>query len=231
MTRRFGAGKVIYHAFDETWRWRYKVADLYHQRYWNQAALWAMDAPYAVRNRHLSLDTGAYTYEPGQRAELRALVCDDDGHILATVDAVAVVERDGDVFARVPLAPDEHQGGTQRGLTPPLPEGGYRVRIEGRDLPVAASDVQAHFGVRRLPSRERVNLACNEELLEEMARLSRGLHLREEHADLIAERLRPLSEGKIVEKETALWQSYWWFGAIMTLLTAEWMLRKREGLL
>ena len=31
-----GAGKCFYMGFDETWRWRYEVADLYHQRFWNQ---------------------------------------------------------------------------------------------------------------------------------------------------------------------------------------------------
>ncbi|MEX2215653.1 MAG: PA14 domain-containing protein, partial [Phycisphaeraceae bacterium] len=32
--RSYGAGRVLYMAFDETWRWRYEVADLYHVRFW-----------------------------------------------------------------------------------------------------------------------------------------------------------------------------------------------------
>ncbi len=34
---RFGGGKVIFHATDETWRWRFRVGDLYLGRYWVQA--------------------------------------------------------------------------------------------------------------------------------------------------------------------------------------------------
>ena len=36
--RPFGAGRVYYHAFDDSWRWRYEVADLYHVKFWNQLA-------------------------------------------------------------------------------------------------------------------------------------------------------------------------------------------------
>jgi hypothetical protein len=34
----------------------------------------------------------------------------------------------------------------------------------------------------------------------------------------------------VVETETVLWQSYWWFSAVLSLLTIEWILRKRLGL-
>ena len=33
------------------------------------------------------------------------------------------------------------------------------------------------------------------------------------------------------EGDTPLWDSYWWFAVILTLLTIEWGLRKRAGLL
>ena len=47
----------------------------------------------------------------------------------------------------------------------------------------------------------------------------------------LPELLSPLSSGRVVESETLIWQSYWWFAAIVMLLTAEWVLRKRAGLL
>ena len=31
-----GAGKVLFHAVNETWRWRYRVGDEYFARYWIQ---------------------------------------------------------------------------------------------------------------------------------------------------------------------------------------------------
>ena len=43
--QRYGAGRVLYASFDESWRWRYEYADRYHTKYWNQLARWIMDAP------------------------------------------------------------------------------------------------------------------------------------------------------------------------------------------
>ncbi len=59
VTRMSGAGRVLYLAFDETWRWRYKVADTWHQRIWNQLAQFVMPRPFAVSGEYLSVDTGA----------------------------------------------------------------------------------------------------------------------------------------------------------------------------
>ena len=40
-----------------------------------------------------------------------------------------------------------------------------------------------------------------------------------------------MSEGRVIESDTVLWQSYWWFLPIVALLTIEWIIRKRAGLL
>ena len=60
VSRPFGAGKVLYQAFDDSWRWRYEVADQYHVRYWNQIANWIAELPFAVRDKFISLDAGAH---------------------------------------------------------------------------------------------------------------------------------------------------------------------------
>ena len=36
----------FYMGFDESWRWRYEVADLYHQRFWNQLKTRVMERPF-----------------------------------------------------------------------------------------------------------------------------------------------------------------------------------------
>jgi hypothetical protein len=60
---------------------------------------------------------------------------------------------------------------------------------------------------------------------------SGGMFLREEDISRLPELLSPFSSGRVVESETLIWQSYWWFAAIVMLLTVEWVLRKRGGLL
>jgi hypothetical protein len=47
----------------------------------------------------------------------------------------------------------------------------------------------------------------------------------------VLELLAPMTQGRIVETDTVLWQSWWWFLPIVGLLTIEWLLRKRAGML
>ena len=68
-------------------------------------------------------------------------------------------------------------------------------------------------------------------MLKQMAAEYGGQYLREEQVGQLAALLSPLSNGRIVESDTQIWQSYWWFAAIIALLTLEWALRKRAGML
>ena len=38
-------------------------------------------------------------------------------------------------------------------------------------------------------------------------------------------------DGNVIESDTVLWQSYWLFLPIVLLLTLEWIIRKRSGML
>ncbi|MEI8064388.1 MAG: hypothetical protein WCH84_10025, partial [Verrucomicrobiota bacterium] len=67
--------------------------------------------------------------------------------------------------------------------------------------------------------------------LQQMARASGGEYYREEDATKLINSLDPLSKGRIEESETILWQSWYWFVPVIALLTTEWILRKRTGLI
>ena len=90
VTQTYGAGRILYLAFDETWRWRYKAADTYHQRIWNQLAKYVMPRPFAVSDEYLSVDTGGVSYDSGESAGIRVRLIGLDGKPAtdATVDAL-----------------------------------------------------------------------------------------------------------------------------------------------
>ena len=82
-----------------------------------------------------------------------------------------------------------------------------------------------------LETGELTQLSVNEDLLRQMSAQTGGDYLREENIDRLEELLAPMSQGRIVESDTVLWQSYWWFVPIVLLLTVEWIIRKRVGML
>jgi uncharacterized membrane protein len=231
VTRKFGAGRVLYCASDESWRWRFKNGDDYHQRFWNQIASWVMETPFSVSDDYVSLDADSIIYEPGGQARLRVRLRDDAGKSVRDVSADALLWKNGQVVATIPLAEDENQSGVFRGKTPPLDHGEYAVSVQAAGFQSSAMKARVQFSVLDETEDELKLLGCNADLLNSVSRISGGEYVGEEQYQELADLLRPLSTGRVIETETVLWQSYWWFGAIICVLGLEWFLRKRSGLL
>ncbi|MDD4869257.1 MAG: VWA domain-containing protein [Kiritimatiellae bacterium] len=232
--RQFGAGKVLYMGMDETWRWRYNVADQYQEPYWHQLANAIMEQPYAVRDKYVALDAGSINYRAGESVEIRVRLRDEKGRAISHGNPQALLYCEDQKIATIALFADENSGGAFRGRTGPLAPGRYQVRINAKDLVPEKSDVRAEFYVQGKAADaafELGELNCNEDLLLQMAKASGGEYCREEDASKLARRLEPFSKGRVEESETILWQSWWWFIPLICLLTAEWILRKRSGLI
>lgn len=229
--RRFGPGKALYAAFDESWRWRYEVGDLYHARFWNQAVREIMEPPFAVRDARISLAADRPVYEAGSAATVRARLRDAEGRPVANAAAEAWIFRDGRRAAVLRLEPDESAGGVFRARTGPLTPGRYEVRVRRDGAAEADPRVAVEFVVRPPEAGELSQLTCDEDLLRQVAALSGGEYFREEEAGSLAGRLERLSRRRVVESETPLAHSWAWFVPIVALLTAEWVARKRSGML
>ena len=229
--RPFGAGKVFYHAFDDSWRWRYEVADVHHVRYWNQIANWIAELPFAVRDKFVSLDAGAVTYRPGDSADLRVRLRDGENRPVTNATVDAVLYREGSKAGTIRLVPDDNAGGLFRGKTSALEPGNYEVAVESLAIPANELKARAEFKVEPRETGELTQLSLNEDLLRQMSAASGGQYLREEELGRLPDLLAPMSQGRIVESDTVLWQSYWWFVPIVLLLTVEWIIRKRVGML
>jgi hypothetical protein len=231
VTRRFGAGKVLYSAIDESWRWRYKVSDQYHQRFWNQVARWVMRAPLAVSDDHVGLDSGDTVYSIGDVATIRSRLQDAQGRGISDAAVEALIWKEGQLAASVFLTPDPQNPGFYLGQTAPLTTGAYEVSIRASGFPQESMKARTQFTVTPESYAELQRLACNRELLEQMSTESKGKFLLEEDIQQLTGLLEPLSNGRVVESDTLLWQSFWWFAAIVGLLAVEWWLRKRGGLM
>ena len=227
--RRYGAGRVLYSAFEESWRWRYNVGDLYHQKFWNQIAKWIMEPPFAVQDAHIALDSGDTTYDVGDTAPIRVRIQDP---VLASKPGLkpqALLFRNGKLFGTLPLKADP-QSFTFRAESAPLEPGDYEVRVKVPGIPEDAILAHTAFTVAANPFGELGLLHCDELLLRQMAGDSGGAYYREEDMHRLVEALSPYSDGRTLTTELPLWQSYWWFVPIILLLTAEWIIRRKLGL-
>jgi hypothetical protein len=129
------------------------------------------------------------------------------------------------------LVPDDNAGGLFRGRTAALTPGEYEVGVESPAITERDTRARTEFKVESLGSAELAQLNTNEPLLRQIADAGGGQYLREEQLPRLLEMLAPMSQGRVIESDTVLWQSYWWFLPLIGLLTIEWILRKRVGLL
>ncbi|MEM9646570.1 MAG: VWA domain-containing protein, partial [Planctomycetota bacterium] len=74
-------------------------------------------------------------------------------------------------------------------------------------------------------------VSLNSDGLQQLARSGEGAFVEESNAEEVFQKLKPLSNGTVIESDYVLWQSWPWFIAVLCLLAMEWGLRKRAGLI
>ncbi|MFN5796258.1 MAG: carboxypeptidase-like regulatory domain-containing protein, partial [Planctomyces sp.] len=197
----------------------------------NQIARSVMARSFSVSSEFLSVDTGPVSYQPGQAVEVRIRLQDAAGKpaVSATVDAL--VWRGGQVAAAVSLLADDNVPGIYRGRVTGLPAGDYEVSVQAAGYSAEALQARSSFTVTATAAAELRDGSANEGLLRQVAEAGGGQFLREEDLRRLPEILSVYPDGRIVESDTLLWQSYWWFLSILLLLTMEWLLRRRAGLM
>ena len=196
-----------------------------------QIASWITEAPFAVKDKYVSLDAGGPTYNVGDKVVIRARIRDLQGKVLENADAVAILLQKGKEIGRIKLKPGKSGGGLYIGSARILDQGLYEVTLRVKELPHIAVKAKTEFVVLKRERPELSDLTCNRNLLQSMAERAHGKYLREEEAQKLKDYLEPLSEAEYTAKEIPLAHSYFWFIPIVILLTVEWFLRKRSGLL
>lgn len=231
VTRLFGAGRVVYVSTDQTWRWRYKVADRFHARFWNQSMATVTQPPYSAGDSYVALGTDKIEYRQGESVTIRARLRDTSSQPIGDSTVEAVLISQNEVVARVPLEVDDPARGTYRGISGPLRLGEYSVRIRASGISQQALQATTPIWVQNRDRGELDRVSLDASTLQQIANSGGGVYLHESEADRIMKQLEPLSSGQIVETDFLVWQSFYWFIAVMMLLTVEWWMRKRAGLM
>jgi hypothetical protein len=229
VTRQFGAGRVVHLASDETWRWRLDVGGAHQGRFWNQLVSWVAEAPFAAKGKNVSVDSDKPVYRPGEKVRFRVKLSDHDGRPVASSRAKISVFRDGVRVSQLPLTAAAGRPGIYQAEFTVDSEGSFEVGVDtagGESEPV-----RARFEVENPGESELASLRMNEALLREVAGSSGGAFLLEEELGRIEELIRPFSEGEVIETETVLWTSYGWLAVVVALLSMEWIIRKRLGMI
>jgi len=226
-----GAGKVIFHLTDETWRWRFRVGDFYFARYWIQTIRYLSRAKLLGQSRkaELTIDREDGAYRRGDPVYVRLRFV-DDREAPAQEDGVSIIlEREGGRRKHIKLAHDPANRGLFETTLSNLVEGSYRVWVA---TPTLEGKPPAERFTITAPPGEKARVEMDGADLRRAAETSGGKFYTLISAGRL---LKDLPPGRQVRIESLppepVWNA-WFFGALfVALLLAEWLLRKRAGML
>ncbi len=171
----FGAGKVLCHATDDTWRWRWRVGDVYFARYWVQAIRYLSRSKLLGKDRSAELAAERREYRRGEVVRLRARFVDERMAPAEDDGVTVVLEREGLKSQRIKLERNAANRGIFEGAVPGLLDGKYHAWIATPTLEGQAPAVD--FLVTAPPGElERVQMDAAE--MSQAAEETRGKFYR-----------------------------------------------------
>jgi hypothetical protein len=223
-----GAGKVLFHAVDGTWRWRYRVGDVFFARYWVQTIRYLSRAKLLGKDRSAELATDRREYRRGETVLLRARFTDERLAPAADDGVSVVLEQQGGKNQRLQLQRTDLGRGVFEAALPDLSEGRYHAWIAAPTLEGGA------------PATDfMVTVAAGEvERIEaDFAGLARASDTTKGRSFTLAtagQLVKSLPTGRQVPIEALppmeLWNRWPLLLALVMLLVGEWLLRKRYAM-
>jgi hypothetical protein len=223
----FGAGRVLFHAIDSTWRWRAGGNEPYFARYWVQMVRFLAHAKFG-KGRGVELTTDRREYRRGETAQMRLRFLDPR---LAPVREEVAVMVSGAAQARKRITHHRNSAmaGVYEGEVADLADGQYEVVMVEPQLP--GNPVAARFSVVA-PLGEFARTQMDAHALATAAEATHGKFYTVANANQL---LSDLPAGRRVPIQylppIPIWNRWWLLAAFLSCITGEWILRKRKGML
>ncbi len=221
-------GKVLWHATDETYRWRFRIGDALFARYWVQAIRY-LSRSKLRGTKGIELSVGKDAYQRGTAVDLRVRFF-DERLAPATDDGVTVVvEGSGTKKRRIKLQRSPGSRAVFEGEATGLTVGNYAAWIAAPSLDNSARPER--FAVTSPPG-EKARKEMDAKDLKKAADRSRGRYFDVTTMDEMIDALphgRPVKIATIPPEQ--LWNKWPVLTLFLFLLVAEWLLRKRKGML
>lgn len=226
VTKTFGTGKVLFMGTDGAWRWRKGVEDKYHYRFWGQVARWM-----AYQRNMASGETMRLFYSPdrpksGDVMTLNANVMSIGGEPLQKATVVVQATAPSGKVESIRLQPGgEGQWGLFTGTFAPQEPGKYALTMtctENGGTLDSSITVQGTV-------REKIDQPARYDVMEEIARITKGELITKPDIASIMEKISALPEPTPLERRLRLWSHPIWIGVIVLLLGTFWIGRKMIG--
>ena len=219
----YGSGKCVYFGSDETYRWRSKTGEKYYSILWGQImqtlALQLLDNASSLTQ----LKTDRKQYAVGDKVQIAGNVYSADYAplIVPGIDGVLTISKmPGDPAPKTtPLNLVALEKNSFHGEFIPKEPGSYTFHTLRDPAGLLKFDVLDN-------NLERTQTALDERLLQGMAAAAGGRFLREEDLHHLPEWISATTTRVATYRKVDLYDSAWILTGLLTLLLAEWLMRR-----
>jgi len=223
-----GAGKVLMHTTDETWRWRRRVGDVFFARYWVQTVRYLCRSKLADAGGSVVLTTDRAEYSPGEPVRLRVRFADERLAPAEDDGVTVVLENPGHKTQRIRLRRVSAGRGAFEGVLSRPAVGTYHAWVAA---PATEGRAPAADFTVKPPAGEFEQVSAEMATLRRVCQQTKGRFYTFENA---ARLLKDLPAGRQVPIESLppkpLWNKWPLLLLLMILLVGEWLLRKMGGM-
>ncbi|MCA9248950.1 MAG: hypothetical protein KDA42_17605, partial [Planctomycetales bacterium] len=232
--RQFGAGKVIYLGFNETWRLRRLYGEQYYRQFWGQM-IYHLGLRHALGSeKRFVVRTDRQQYQADDVVTITVEAYDENFEALTGEKLV-----DGRLSAQWISPAGEGQDGLPKPIDIPIARAGvfetrfpvlqageHRLRV--RD-PITNNETEVAFQVTDI-SVERQRAVRNVSLEREIALASGGASYDLTNVSRLVDDVNLPAITETHVKVFPLWSTWLCFALVLLFMFAEWLLRKRINL-
>ena len=226
--QRYGRGKTFAFLPQDSWMWQMHasvdVDDLTHENFWRQLLRWLVDGvPDQVEPSFTN-----ERVEPGEAAELTAMVVDPSFVELNDAAVMVTVTGPDGAVADVPMSWDGEQPGEYSAALPTKAPGWYEARLEATRAGKPIGSAVTHF--RAAPGdAEYFDATMHAATLRRIAEETGGRFYDANATESLPDDLRYTGRGVTTVEEHDLWHMPIVLMLLVGLLCAEWGYRRAVG--
>jgi hypothetical protein len=223
--QRYGQGRSLVFAGEASWRWRMMMpaGDATYETLWRQMGRWlAAGAQGPVTIVPLSVTV------PGTSETVTVVVKDEEFRPITNAEVSVTLTAPDGQSRRLPAALSDPQEGRYTVAGRFDQTGVYKVDAKAvrAGRPIGAATRQMLSGGADL---EMSDPRLNEDVLRRVAAAMGGRYLPAAGASALPGLIKGAQAGLGPDEVRDLWQNGWVLAAIIGLLTAEWVVRRRVG--
>ncbi|MFQ6040925.1 MAG: glutamine amidotransferase [Candidatus Poribacteria bacterium] len=229
--QRYGNGKTLLIAADGLWNWAFGVWAFkeeanYYSRFWSQTIRWMATRADA---KLVNVETNKPKFIPREQVQITARVYNETYQPISDAElSIEISPPTGKPF-QIPYNASPEVEGLYSAQFLASEKGTYKITatgsLSGKRLGTDSVEISV-----QTPLIEFENPQLNEELLKQLAGVSGGVYMPLLQIDTLPSKIKDFGSTITTVHEDELWDSPFILLIAVGILSAEWILRKRKGL-